>query len=399
MIKKIVHNSIVLFVGILGGVLTLCGCHWEVKDANSPKSNSTSSLPASEEFLTPYFYKRMEGHIGKDLRVCVNLLRSDSLVYGNYYYDHIGELIRLDQGSLDTQQRLRLQEGEFDPTEGFKNTATFEGRFVNSQQFEGNWEALNAANPQPVLLKEHYREGSMPISIKNFKQSHGNCDKDNCVEINFVYPQIESELAAAPFREAFNKTVNQALVQSLAIEAISDTATLDKAAQQAIEEYKSAAKSGSAGILAHWNYDSGVDVICNQNSVLSVELAFYSYTGGAHGAHYAQYVNYNLQTGKPITLNSDFEPHAAKALTSLLLDKAKKSFGVTSFADIGFLIKEEEFVPTDNIKIMPNGISFHYNPYEIASYAMGHIELYVPFSEIKTMLKPNSILRDLAQTK
>jgi hypothetical protein len=49
---------------------------------------------------------------------------------------------------------------------------------------------------------------------------------------------------------------------------------------------------------------------------------------------------------------------------------------------------ENSIEPTNNFCITKKGILFLYNPYEIAAYAMGEIELFIPFEELKTVVNP-----------
>ena len=54
--------------------------------------------------------------------------------------------------------------------------------------------------------------------------------------------------------------------------------------------------------------------------------------------------------------------------------------------DDGYYLVEE--IPfTTNVGITGQGIIFDYPPYEVAAYAAGEIRLFVPFSEIKALMK------------
>ncbi len=44
------------------------------------------------------------------------------------------------------------------------------------------------------------------------------------------------------------------------------------------------------------------------------------------------------------------------------------------------------------VTVTKEGLKFLYNPYEIKPYAAGNTALIVPFSTIKDILKPSSIL-------
>ena len=53
--------------------------------------------------------------------------------------------------------------------------------------------------------------------------------------------------------------------------------------------------------------------------------------------------------------------------------------------------------PNGNFYITDESINYVFNPYEIAPYYMGQTEVTIPFSRIKDLLKPNSIIGYLVE--
>ena len=49
---------------------------------------------------------------------------------------------------------------------------------------------------------------------------------------------------------------------------------------------------------------------------------------------------------------------------------------------------EEKIKPNNNFYITGKGLGFSYSPYEIGPYAMGEINIFIPFSELTTSLQP-----------
>jgi hypothetical protein len=45
-----------------------------------------------------------------------------------------------------------------------------------------------------------------------------------------------------------------------------------------------------------------------------------------------------------------------------------------------------------NFSVTPIGIKFLYNQYEIKPYAAGITELFIPYAQIKSLLRPNSVV-------
>jgi hypothetical protein len=52
------------------------------------------------------------------------------------------------------------------------------------------------------------------------------------------------------------------------------------------------------------------------------------------------------------------------------------------------ILFDKHLALTKNFYVTGKGVGFIYNPYEVAPYVVGEIELYVPFSEITDILKP-----------
>ena len=42
--------------------------------------------------------------------------------------------------------------------------------------------------------------------------------------------------------------------------------------------------------------------------------------------------------------------------------------------------------------ITPTGLSFLYNEYEIKSYAEGQTTLFIPYTQIKSLLRPKTVV-------
>jgi hypothetical protein len=129
--------------------------------------------------------------------------------------------------------------------------------------------------------------------------------------------------------------------------------------------------------------ESSEQVYYNQNDILIVANRYYTYEGGAHGMYGCTYLHHDLQKNKEITLEDVFIKDYQKILTPLLLKKSK---------ELNIPLLSDTIEPTENFLLSSKTITFVYQPYEIASYADGIIEIEIPYQEIKEILKPNSFL-------
>jgi len=133
------------------------------------------------------------------------------------------------------------------------------------------------------------------------------------------------------------------------------------------------------------NYISSTSVVHNKGDFVSIENYNYVYSGGAHGNYGVNYKNYDRVSKKLIGFYDFFDFEANEILESLLLKEIKnkniKTFGT-------------DFFVTDNIYFTDKGISFVYNPYEIASYADGIITVFLSFEKIpKSIILKNEITK------
>lgn len=95
------------------------------------------------------------------------------------------------------------------------------------------------------------------------------------------------------------------------------------------------------------------------------------FPGAAHGLTNTSYVSYLIEDEKVVTLSDIFTPEGLEALPAIINSRAKKLEGA-----IG---------PTDKITALPaqgdfyisldGSITFVYQPYEVASYAQGAIQI------------------------
>lgn len=121
--------------------------------------------------------------------------------------------------------------------------------------------------------------------------------------------------------------------------------------------------------------------------VYLVHLDFYE--GGAHGIQQLLAMNFDAETGQPLMLESVFVSGYEQPLSQKLLEKLMDIADVSTekeLTDKGYLYSMDMF-PSQNFILGEDGITFIYNPYEIAPYAMGKTEITLSYGEIEELLK------------
>ncbi len=123
--------------------------------------------------------------------------------------------------------------------------------------------------------------------------------------------------------------------------------------------------------------------------ILSYGEDIYSYTGGAHGMSICLLKNYSLATGQPVYEEDLFADDYFEPLCSLLVEalihQTENADSERELRKLGYSI--EDIVPNDNFFVSEEGITYVYMPYEIAPYAIGRTDIFLPWSVLTTVLK------------
>ncbi len=103
------------------------------------------------------------------------------------------------------------------------------------------------------------------------------------------------------------------------------------------------------------------------------------FTGGAHGMHDSAYNVFDLRTGELITEDDLFAEGYREGISALMLSRLLEAF------------EEDDLFeypkPNGNFIVDETGITWCFNPYEIAPYAMGSLEARLSWEELKPYLK------------
>lgn len=122
--------------------------------------------------------------------------------------------------------------------------------------------------------------------------------------------------------------------------------------------------------------------------IITLAMFTYAYTGGAHGNYSTSYKSMDLTKNKIISLDDVITLQGKNTLRSLLEKNFRQQYHLKSTEALseGGLF-ENKIEPNDNFYITGKGIGFGYAPYEIGPYAMGEINIFIPFTELKMYLK------------
>lgn len=164
--------------------------------------------------------------------------------------------------------------------------------------------------------------------------------------------------------------------------------------ERIIVEYRAATAELDAELPAHirrWHYEQVQQEAARSRGTLTVGLSYYTYTGGAHGIYGTGYTAFDEETGDPIGLPDLFLPGSEATLSRLLSDSYRHANELADTQPLTETLDVATIPVTDNFALSDAGFTCHYNPYAIACYAVGAIEVTVPWPLLQDCLRPDGI--------
>jgi len=190
--------------------------------------------------------------------------------------------------------------------------------------------------------------------------------------------------------------------QMIMTDSVSENSSMEKAVRkkirQYLEDYKEQLSSmKEAGIELNsptFQYELAqqMSVTYNENGFLVLSSFFFDYSGGAHPNHGTNFVCLDVYEKKRLRLSDILKADSA-AIAPIMEKYFRKVRGLKPSEKLNSVLFESYLLPNENFFFNEKGIGFWYNPYEIAAYAYGDTEVFIPFSELKPFLKPEFLRR------
>ena len=223
------------------------------------------------------------------------------------------------------------------------------------------------------------------LSHENFSEEfQGKCLGEDCAKVTIDYCKIMGEKEVV---ERINFTVGNAIIYFLKsnLDKNVRATNIAEAANIFLESYESDKKEFPE--LSPYLVEISISTSYSSPSILSIKTDFYSFTGGAHGNGNEKFLNFDPLTGSLISTSSIFKDK--KEFTDFAESVFRKEKGIPagdSINSTGFWFENEKFYLPESIGMSESKLIIIYNPYEIASYADGAIEIRIPMDEVKPFL-------------
>lgn len=202
----------------------------------------------------------------------------------------------------------------------------------------------------------------------------------NKIVVKSVFPQLESEtlnLGVDHFNELIGRLVSEGIsgFNSRVMEA--------HLLQEALPKKR---------IKNDLYIDYSAAIVSSSKSyILSVRLTFQGQVAGKHPYHYHRVLNYDLDKDQEIILSDLFEPDSDYLfiIAQYCKEMLSKRLANQSMIVSGTLAEEKNF---SNWNLKTNGLLFTFDEYQVAPDVLGTQTVLVPFSVLKRVIAPNSVL-------
>lgn len=241
-------------------------------------------------------------------------------------------------------------------------------------------------------------------TVKVEEQAHLQDDTVSpACKITIDYSYLAESDAADSIAQRINRTIQAHVLgkeyirmnPEVAVDSFKNT-YIDNYRKDVNEFYQEDIKNGTPkDELPTWyNYEYGLTTHFSEGKegILNFIAETFEYTGGVHPNSWNKWMNFEKNTGKLLALKDVFMAGSEKPMSDMLLEELitematrLEDSSITSLEGLqnaGILNSTNMYVP-DNFLLEKEKVSFLYNKYDIAPYAVGVITLSLPYTSVE----------------
>jgi hypothetical protein len=360
-------------------------------------NNSSTTPPVTQHNAVGrqgHWYARYTGTVAGQPVVANLYFYADSTgniqsVSGNYYYSGKSQLIDLSAiNKMDDKIHLSEYVQTVRDPEGNKKSPEWMIT-IDTAGIKGKWHSADHKTIGEVVLRENY-DGAYRFDITDsveFVAVQGRIDTyEMSSQYEFLVPSEKMNKDEAYFitQAMLNKISDSPVANSIVDFIASDNQRMFAEYKDAIAEMvKDSIESESN------NWYSAISILCvyNDRGLLVLDVHRDAYTGGAHGSAVSNFLCLDVKE-KKVWRISDILDADGRKLSAMLEKEARTNFDIKQGDPLNDQLLVDTIPLTDNIIISDRGLTFHYNAYEVASYAEGEVSFFLSYTMLKDMLKP-----------
>ena len=236
-------------------------------------------------------------------------------------------------------------------------------------------------------LKETANSFAADAKKVNFSRSNVTYEDDECVTEKCATITVRSIQLSDNYR--INQTIEKEIATIIGSFTRSNNAkNITEITNAFFEDYREF-KNAFPESNTPWDVTLHItgDWINVEKGYLSIKIDTYSYTGGAHTNQEVSYLNLSMEGEKLDLMDWIADKDALLAIAEDAFRKQKQVDPMGSLNDAGYEFENNQFQLPPSLGFSDGELVLYYNPYEISSYAEGAIEIKIPSSELKGILK------------
>jgi hypothetical protein len=147
----------------------------------------------------------------------------------------------------------------------------------------------------------------------------------------------------------------------------------------------------------NWEYIEKMNFRKLKEQGMVIERELYLFTGGAHGIPGKKYYTLDLAEHKVLAIDDFFREPEGETLRSIVMEELRLYSGLKGeFIEDGLPLSQGIFYTDDpavsgNFFITDEGLGLCWEPYEIAPYVFGSIEITIPWETIRPLLRHDAM--------
>ena len=299
--------------------------------------------------------------------ITFNLHRTGEDFYGNYYYNSTEEPIDV-YGKLQNDGSLRIT---INDRETGNTAEEFSGKFKDSS-YSGAWTHNGKVLPFRVAKPRNTNGLSFDYVTTKGSKTLPKSQQFGRSEIKYdaaaVCPTASSTHPATQF------------IREKIFEAYGNSGKGSTIGEAMLSEKKEVLNQ--TGEIEKYGVSTNVHIEYWSKQILSFSTFNWEDNGGAHGNYTIKYTNIDLTTNEEV--GAVF--NECEQLPAVLDKKLREYFNVEKDTKLSDFLLVDTLPINGNCLITTKGITYSYDPYEIAPYAAGQIKLYIPFKELEGCL-------------
>jgi len=149
------------------------------------------------------------------------------------------------------------------------------------------------------------------------------------------------------------------------------------------------------GFRAPWFFERRIVVAGDTLGVVTLRMRESVYSGGAHPNTNTLLTLVAARSGRTLRFADLFRESARDSMSATLEPDFRALWKLapdSSLKEAGFWFEDGRFHVNDNVGVGSAGVTFYFNPYEIAPYSTGPTNLVVPFDKVRPFANPNGPL-------